>query len=93
MNQYLRINHNSEVPKYKQVEQLIVSDIESGIFKQGQRVPSINETSEELLLSRDTVEKAYVNLKKKGILSSVTRERVLCSSDECAQTFKSCSYF
>ncbi len=71
MNQFLRINHNSEVPKYKQVEQLVISDIESGIFKQGQRVPSINEISEELLLSRDTVEKAYVNLKNKGILSSV----------------------
>lgn len=71
MNQYLRINHNSEIPKYKQVEELIISDIESGIFKKGQRIPSINETSEEYLLSRDTVEKAYVNLRKKGILSSV----------------------
>lgn len=50
---------------------MIISDIESGIFKQGQRIPSINETSEDLLLSRDTVEKAYVYLKKKGILSSV----------------------
>lgn len=65
------INHQSEVPKYMQVVDLIISDIESGIFKQGQKVPSINETSEELLLSRDTVEKAYVYLRKKGILSSV----------------------
>jgi len=71
MNRYLRINHQSEIPKYKQVVDLIISDIESGIFKQGQRVPSINETSEELLLSRDTVEKAYVFLKKRGILSAV----------------------
>lgn len=71
MNEYLKINHESEVPKYKQVVDLVISDIESGIFKQGQRIPSINETSEELLLSRDTVEKAYVFLKKKGILSSV----------------------
>jgi len=71
MNRYLRINHHSEIPKYKQVVDLIISDIESGIFKQGQRIPSINETSEELLLSRDTVEKAYVFLKKKGILSAV----------------------
>ncbi len=54
-----------------QVVNMIISDIESGIFKQGQRIPSINETSEDLLLSRDTVEKAYVFLKKKGILSSV----------------------
>jgi DNA-binding transcriptional regulator YhcF (GntR family) len=66
-----RIDHDSEIPKYRQVVDLIVSDIEAGIFKKGQRVPSINETSEELLLSRDTVEKAYVHLRKKGILSSV----------------------
>jgi len=71
MKGYLRINHQSEVPKYKQVVEMIVSDIGAGIFKQGQRIPSINETSEELLLSRDTVEKAYVYLRKKGILSSV----------------------
>lgn len=71
MDYDLRIDHDSEIPKYKQVVDLILSDIEAGIFKKGQRVPSINETSEELLLSRDTVEKAYVYLRKKGILSSV----------------------
>ena len=71
MDHSIKINPQSGIPKYKQVVDLIISDIESGIFKQGQRIPSINETSEELLLSRDTVEKAYVSLKKKGILSSV----------------------
>ncbi len=71
MNEYLKINHQSGIPKFKQVVDLVISDIESGIFKQGQRIPSINETSEELLLSRDTVEKAYVFLKNQGILTSV----------------------
>jgi len=71
MNLDLRINPDSEIPKYKQVVDLLVSDIEAGIFKVGQRIPSINETSEELLISRDTVEKAYVHLRKKGILASV----------------------
>lgn len=66
-----RINSESEVPKYLQVEEMILTDIETGIFKQGQRIPSINETSEDLLLSRDTVEKAYANLRKKGVLVSV----------------------
>lgn len=68
---YQRINPDSEVPKFRQVADLIISDIESGIFKQGQQIPSINETSEELLISRDTVEKAYNYLKEKGILASV----------------------
>jgi len=67
----LKINSESEIPKYKQVVDLFISDIDAGIFKQGQRIPSINETSEELLLSRDTVEKAYVYMKKKGILLAV----------------------
>jgi len=71
MSYDLRINHDSKIPKYKQVVNLILSDIEAGIFKKGQRIPSINETSEELFLSRDTVEKAYVHLKKNGVLSSV----------------------
>ncbi|MBN1819539.1 MAG: GntR family transcriptional regulator [Prolixibacteraceae bacterium] len=71
MNRYQRIDHDSSKPKYRQVIEMIISDIESGIFKKGQRIPSINETSEELLLSRDTVEKAYVALKKSGVLSSV----------------------
>lgn len=71
MNHDLRINHNSEIPKYKQVVNMLESDIEAGIFKIGQRIPSINETSEDLLISRDTVEKAYVHLRKKGILASV----------------------
>lgn len=71
MTDYTRIDSESGIPKYRQVEEMIISDIESGIFKKGQRIPSINETSEELLLSRDTVEKAYVQLRKRGILASV----------------------
>lgn len=71
MSYDVRINHNSEIPKYKQVVNFILADIDAGFFKKGQRIPSINETSEELLLSRDTVEKAYVYLKKIGVLSSV----------------------
>ena len=62
----VKIDAESEIPKYKQVVDLFISDIQAGILKQGQRIPSINETSEELLLSRDTIEKAYVLMKKKA---------------------------
>ena len=71
MADYSKIDSESGVPKYRQVEEMIIANIEAGIFKKGQRVPSINETSEELFLSRDTVEKAYVSLRKRGILASV----------------------
>jgi DNA-binding transcriptional regulator YhcF (GntR family) len=37
----------------------------------GDRIPSINETSEEFYLSRDTVVKAYDLLRNRGIITSV----------------------
>lgn len=66
-----RINSNSRLPKYRQVINTILSDIDQGVFKPGERIPSINETSEEYYLSRDTVEKAYRELSRRGVISSV----------------------
>jgi len=93
MLNYLKINSESEVPKYKQVVDLFLSDIEAGILKQGQRIPSINETSEELLLSRDTVEKAYVYLKKHGIVSSVKGKGYYISRTDVNKKLKICLIF
>ncbi|MBA4408892.1 MAG: GntR family transcriptional regulator [Odoribacter sp.] len=89
----LKIDSESEVPKYKQVVDLFISDIEAGIFRQGQRIPSINETSEELLLSRDTVEKAYVYMKKKGILSAVRGKGYYINQVNVSKKLKICLIF
>jgi DNA-binding LacI/PurR family transcriptional regulator len=66
----IRIDVESRVPKYRQIMDSIIEDIERGVLKVGERVPSINEISEEYYLSRDTVEKAYNELKKKQIIVS-----------------------
>jgi DNA-binding transcriptional regulator YhcF (GntR family) len=64
----IKIDGDSRVPKYRQIINSIISDIERGILHVGQRVPSINEVSEVYYLSRDTVEKAYNYLKEKQII-------------------------
>lgn len=89
----LKIDSESEIPKYKQVVSIFISDIEAGIFKQGQRIPSINETSEELFLSRDTVEKAYVYMKKKGILLSVRGKGYYISQVNVSKKLRICLIF
>lgn len=66
----LRIDSESRIPKYRQIVNIIIEDIEKGVLTVGQRVPSINEISEEFYLSRDTVEKAYNYLKEKQIIVS-----------------------
>jgi DNA-binding transcriptional regulator YhcF (GntR family) len=66
-----RIDSNSKMPKYRQVVNSIMTDIKQDLFKPGQKIPSINETSAIYYLSRDTVEKAYQELKLRGIIYSI----------------------
>lgn len=93
MTGFSKIDAESGIPKYRQVEEMIIADIESGIFRKGQRIPSINETSEELLLSRDTVEKAYVQLKKKGILASVRGKGYYVNQNSVGKKLRICLIF
>lgn len=68
---YIGINTDSRVPKYRQVMDSILLNINKGYLAMGEKLPSINEVSEEYLVSRDTVEKAYSLLKSQNIIVSV----------------------
>lgn len=65
------INDSSRIPKYKQIVESIINDIAKGNIEIGEKIPSINELSEACNLSRDTVEKAYRELKGKKVIVSV----------------------
>lgn len=67
----IKINESSRVPKYKQIVDSIINDISKGKLKIGEKIPSINELSESCYLSRDTVEKAYKQLKEQKVIISV----------------------
>ncbi len=67
----LQINHEDKTPKYKQIVSSVIHDIEKGILQRGEQLPSINYVSEEYYLGRETVEKAYRELKELGYITSV----------------------
>ncbi|GAA4302700.1 GntR family transcriptional regulator [Compostibacter hankyongensis] len=60
-----------DTPKYLCVVDSIIEAIRDGELQRGQQLPSINELSERHLLARDTVEKAYKELRRRGIITSV----------------------
>ncbi len=62
---------NNKEPKYKQIINAIVNDIEKGVLKKDDQLPSINELSFEFDIARDTVEKAYNELKSQSVITSV----------------------
>lgn len=67
----LEISGKSSTPKYKQIVRGVIDKIETGEITYGQKLPSINQLSTEYLLARDTVEKAYNELKLSGVIKSV----------------------
>jgi DNA-binding transcriptional regulator YhcF (GntR family) len=62
---------NNTLPKYRQIIEAVIHDVEKGILKKDDQLPSINEFSFEYDIARDTVEKAYNQLKEKEIISSI----------------------
>lgn len=68
---YLFIDFYSVTPLYIQLSNAIVKAIDDGYLSINSPLPSLNELSNELELSKDTVEKAYGILKKKKIIGSV----------------------
>jgi DNA-binding transcriptional regulator YhcF (GntR family) len=65
------IDWDSRIPKYRQVVNTILWEIDQELVRPGQRLPSLTETSAEYYLSRDTIGKAYKELTQLGVITSV----------------------
>ncbi len=57
-------------PKFKQLAEAVKDGIANGRLKHGEALPSVSVLCSEYGLARDTVFKAYSNLKEQGIISS-----------------------
>lgn len=74
MLEYLEIDHESKIPKYKQLVDTIIDFITSGNAQINDRIPSVKNISDKLGLSRETVFKALNVLSEKGIITSSNRK-------------------
>lgn len=68
---HLVIDIQSVTPKYVQLVNAILKAVEDGKLTKDYLLPSINELSYELDISRDTAEKAYRHLKDLKVIGSV----------------------
>lgn len=85
---YIKINSNSEVPKYQQIVQSVLDAIDNDLLKIGDRLPSLNQLHKEFSLSQDTTLTAYNELKHKGIVASAIGKGYYISSTTTYQTHK-----
>ncbi len=65
------VDNNSNVLKFQQLVDAIMNSICQNQLKSGEMLPSVNQIMSECQVSRDTVFKAYAELKKRGVVESV----------------------
>ena len=90
---YLVVDEYSSTPKYKQLTNAILSAIESGKLKKNSLLPSINELSFKLEISRDTAEKGYRHLRKLGVVESVPGKGYFIVHTDFNRKLKICLLF
>lgn len=85
---FIKVNEDSSTPKYLQLSNAIIKAIESGKLAKNLILPSINELSFALDVSRDTAQKGYIHLKKIGIVNSVPGKGYYISNIDIKANFK-----
>lgn len=64
-------NSKDKMPIYKQIAHSISKQIDKGQLKKDLLLPSINTFSEQYAVARDTIERAYKELKKRGYITAI----------------------
>lgn len=68
----LHVVAGDELPIYRQLMRQIADGVAAGRLKPGDRLPSIRELAEELVIAPLTIKKAYDELERNGLI--VTRQ-------------------
>ena len=84
----ISIDEYAVTPKYLQLANSIVKAVEEKKIERDYLLPSINELSYELDISRDTAEKAYKHLKRLEVIGSVPGKGYFISKTDVKQPIK-----
>ncbi|MGT2910639.1 aminotransferase-like domain-containing protein [Streptococcus cameli] len=71
--------------KYQTIMNTILQGIENGSIKRGQKLPSIRQLSQEYQCSKDTVQKAFLELKYQKVIYAVEKSGYYVLEDKAFQ--------
>lgn len=85
MNLEIIVSSRKAVPIYEQIETQIEDAILNGVLKEGEVIPGIRTLAKMLRVSVITVQKAYENLNRKGLIfSAAGRGTMVAAVDQKA---------
>jgi len=70
------LNLQSKEPIFEQIQSQILSFIEAGVLKSGDKLPSVRQLATENGINPNTVAKAYAQLEQKGYVYNLPKKGV-----------------
>lgn len=61
---------DGQIPVYQQIIQNVKADIVTGKLKAGDKLPSIREFSEKLMVNPNTLQRVFMELEREGVVYS-----------------------
>ena len=90
-NMYEKIQELADIPSFSKHEQLvrgIINAIDEKLLSKGDTLPSVNVMNKELGFAKETIVKAYSELKNRGIIESRNRLGYFVINEDTEQTLK-----
>lgn len=82
----LRVNFASATPLHKQIRESLEQAIKTGLFAEGQKLPSKRELCVLLSVSSVTVERVLFSLRKQGLIVKVEGKGLFVASQKHLNT-------
>lgn len=70
------LNIQSKVPIYEQIQNQMIRFIETGVLKEGDKLPSVRQLARDNGINPNTVAKAYAQLEDAGYVINVPKKGV-----------------
>ena len=88
MSSRIKVDISSQTPVYKQLINNIEENVRDGALKEGDLLPSMNELSASLDISKETVKKAYSILRDKGVIEAIQGKGFYVASNDTGRNPK-----
>ncbi len=77
------INYNDKRPIYEQIVERVKNLIFTGVLEDGEQLPSVRNLAMELSINPNTIQRAYAELEREGVISCVKGRGNFVHIDEC----------
>ena len=79
------LDYHSRTPIYEQIKKQIVLDINRGILKKDDQLPSLRQLSAQLGININTVKRALSELEAQGVIYSIAGKGIFISGNAKSQ--------